>query len=167
MNWVEVFNNFGTKIDKRTIIQVWLARDTLIKVVEAGFRAVLSDSGAWYLTGPHVKYNWTHFYAQEPLDGVPSHAEPLVLGGEACAWSETMDSSNVEAIVFPRAAAVAEKLWSPRHVNDTAAAAPRIAAFRCLLNDRGIGAATLRSLPKGNDARAVPFPSEPGACLSQ
>lgn len=68
-----------------------------------------------------------------------------------------------EATIWPRTAAVAERLWS-YDVTTTHTApgvAERLAWFRCYLLAQGIGAAPLNNA----DARAAP--PGPGSCLTQ
>jgi hexosaminidase len=94
-----------------------------------------------------------------------------VLGGEGCLWGETVDASDLQSTLWPRMAAIAERLWSPATTDmDVALAAmePRLRAFRCLLLQRGFGAGPVGDAV-GNPTVA-PFarlhgPPGPGSCL--
>lgn len=61
-----------------------------------------------------------------------------VLGGEACMWAELVNEHNVESRVWPRAAVIAEKLWSPQEITtDTEDMYRRLAHFNTYLESRG------------------------------
>lgn len=66
-----------------------------------------------------------------------------MLGGAACAWGEYIDAVNSVNRVWPRAAAVAERLWSPADVTDVQDAAVRLADVRCRMLSRGIAAQSM------------------------
>ena len=76
-------------------------------------------------------------------------------------WGETVDTSDLQQTVWPRLAAIAERLWSPRELNSTTDARDRIRAFRCLLNRRAVAAAP----PSNPTARSAP--PGPGGCYDQ
>ena len=77
-------------------------------------------------------------------------------------WGETVDASDFEQTVWPKLAAIAERLWSPRDkIVHTSAAHERLSAFRCLLNRRGVRAAPV------DNGGARSAPPGPGGCFEQ
>ena len=61
-----------------------------------------------------------------------------IRGGEACLWGEHIDASNLLPRAFPRASAVAERLWSAMERNNATAATPRLLKHRCRMVARGV-----------------------------
>lgn len=164
VQWVEVFDHFGTKLDKRTVVHVWKDKSTLPSVVSKGYNALINNSpgkDSWYLD--HLDVDWAAVYGNEPCSDISSEAEcNLVLGGQGEMWGETVDSSDLEQTVWPRLGAIAERLWSPRDkISDTNAAHERMKGFRCLLNRRGVAAAPVDNIA---DRKGPPGP---GGCYDQ
>ncbi|KAJ3678127.1 hypothetical protein LUZ60_001930 [Juncus effusus] len=161
INWEETFTNFGNKLSPKTVVHNWFRGDAAQKAVEAGLRCIVSNQGYWYLD--HVGATWQDFYMYEPLNNISKpEQQKLVLGGEVCMWGENIDTSDIQQTIWPRAAAAAERLWTPyeKLAKDPKEVTERLAHFRCLLNQRGVAAAPLAGL-----GRQVP--SEPGSCLRQ
>jgi hexosaminidase len=161
MRWEEVWKHFGTALDQRTVIHAWLSSGALIEATSAGYRAVYSVDGQYYLDA--LDETWEGFYNVDVLAGVKNaSAIPLILGGETTMWGETADGSDVIGTIFPRAAAAAERQWSYDVVtrSDAPYVLARLQAFRCLMLERGLGAA-----PVGN-AKAREAPAGPGSCLA-
>lgn len=118
------------------IIQVWTegTNELIPHLLTNNFRLIMSNSDAWYLDcgygswiwngqGPDNNWcspfkGWKTVYMNSPRDmarfsGVEeSVANELILGGEAAMWSEQVDEHAVEAKLWPRGSALAERLWS-------------------------------------------------------
>lgn len=82
-------------------------------------------------------------YSYDPLTGVPADRAHLVIGGEVHMWSEQTDPVNFDGMVWPRASAAGEVLWSGRQdangKNRTQTdASPRLAEMRERMLNRGI-----------------------------
>ena len=100
-----------------TVIQTWRGQAALADSVSQGYRGVLS--WGYYLDRLRpARYH----YAIDPLGGAAAHLKPQetsrILGGEACMWGELIDADTVDSRIWPRAAAIAERLWSAPNVTD-------------------------------------------------
>ena len=165
VQWSEVWDHFKTALPKDVVIHVWKSVTNVTDVVAAGYdviRNVGYDATSWYLDNLNV--NASAVYLNEPCDGIPDDlCEAHLLGGHGEMWGETVDASDIDATVWPRLGAIAEKLWSPKAatVPTSGDMLERLADFRCLLNARGIRAAPVYNA----DARAAP--PGPGSCFTQ
>ncbi|XP_069356391.1 chitooligosaccharidolytic beta-N-acetylglucosaminidase [Maniola hyperantus] len=106
------------------IIQVWTTgEDPQIKgLLQKGYRLIMSnydalyfDCGfsAWVGSGnnwcsPYI--GWQKIYENSPKVMAQEYYEQI-MGGEAALWSEQSDSSVLDGRLWPRAAALAERLW--------------------------------------------------------
>jgi hexosaminidase len=99
------------------VIQSWRGPDSLAAAAKQGYRGLLSSG--YYLD--HMETAAEH-YGVDPLSGDAAKLTPeeksRILGGEACAWAEFLTPQNVDSRLWPRAAAVAERLWSPKDTQD-------------------------------------------------
>ncbi|KAK8541989.1 hypothetical protein V6N12_014600 [Hibiscus sabdariffa] len=161
VNWEETFNDFGSKLSRKTVVHNWLGGGVAQRVVESGLRCIVSNQDKWYLD--HLDTPWEEFYQNEPLTNITNpKQQKLVIGGEVCMWGETVDGSDIEQTIWPRAAAAAERLWTPydKLAKNPREVTGRLANFRCLLNERGVAAA-----PLAGNGRDAPF--GPGSCYKQ
>jgi hexosaminidase len=123
-----------------TVVQVWWADglESLASLTEAGKFGLYSTH--WFLDELSSGGDWEKFYNCEPLDfDGTDEQKKLVLGGEACMWSNDVNEYNIMPRLWPRASAVAEKLWSAQDV-DIGPARSRLEEHVCRMNRRGIAA---------------------------
>ena len=113
MGWDEILN---PSLPKSILIQSWRGTSYLIEAAEAGYECLLSRG--YYLD---LIYPTTDHYLNDPIP-FPTPLTPaqqeLILGGESCMWAEHVTPENVDSRIWPRNAAIAERLWSPQHVID-------------------------------------------------
>ena len=114
IGWDEVL---APDLPKDVVIQSWRGQKSLAEAAQLGFRSILSFGYYLDLMAPASQY-----YANDPLGGdaagLTRDQQLLVLGGEACMWSEYVTGENIDSRIWPRTAAIAERLWSPQNVTD-------------------------------------------------
>ena len=112
--WDEILD---PDLPKDIVIQSWRGQKSLAEAARHGFSGILS--AGYYLD--HMEPAST-LYAVDPLDGdaasLTDEEKARILGGEVAMWGEFVSPENVDSRIWPRAAAVAERLWSPREVKD-------------------------------------------------
>jgi hexosaminidase len=110
VGWDEVLNP-GLPPD--IVIQSWRGSASLVEAATKGYRSLVSFG--YYLD--HLKPAAEH-YANDALGGaaadLPTPQAARILGGEACMWTEYASAETVDSRIWPRLAAIAERLWSPR-----------------------------------------------------
>ena len=148
----------GTSLDPTTIIAAWINFNST-DITSNGYRMLYCPDSVWYLNS--LSTTWQQRYKEEPTTGVAKDNEALVLGGGGQMWGETADPSDVIQTIWPGMAAIAERLWSPKDVTDTETAEPRLQAFRCLMESRGVAMAPITN----KESRSAP--SGPGSCTEQ
>jgi hexosaminidase len=104
-------------LPKDIVVQSWRGQESLAAATRQGYRGILSY-------GYYLDLNWpaSRHYAVDPISDGTANLTPeekeRILGGEACMWSEYVSPENVDSRIWPRAAAIAERLWSPQDVTD-------------------------------------------------
>ncbi|RMX77343.1 hypothetical protein D0869_09968, partial [Hortaea werneckii] len=166
--WEEMLLEWNLTLPENTIVQSWQSDEALAEIVSKGYRGLAGNYNYWYLDcgkgqwlnfyqgessqqyWPYLDYcdpfkNWRLMYSYDPLNGIPENATHLVLGGETHIWSEQTDAVNLEFMVWPRACAAAEVLWSGAkdasgQNRSQITAAPRLSEMRERLVARGVHA---------------------------
>lgn len=151
IGWDEVLN---PDLPKTVVIQSWRGQPSLWKAAREGYQGILS--AGWYLD---LMYPASYHYSIDPLKapppapghhlragalkpGTPANLTPeeekRILGGEAAMWEELATAWNLDAKLWPRLAAIAERLWSPESITDTDSMYTRLDFVNRWLQFRGL-----------------------------
>ncbi|MEY2413820.1 MAG: hexosaminidase [Acidobacteriaceae bacterium] len=129
LGWDEILR---PDLPKSIVIQSWRGQESLGQAAKQRYRGLLSAGFYLDLMQPASQH-----YAVDPLVEAPQKSEAdnpgsgapsttaltdeekaRILGGEACMWAEYVSPENVDSRIWPRTAAIAERLWSPEDVRD-------------------------------------------------
>ena len=132
------------------VIHAWRDQKSLFDAAAQGYRAILS----WGYYVDHLNPAAYH-YGIDPLTPAPPapngrgasaapppkltpEQEALIMGGEACMWAELVGPNTVDSRIWPRTAAIAERLWSPRETSDVDSMYARLAVVSRNLEFTGV-----------------------------
>ena len=114
VGWDEILH---PDLPKTIVVQSWRGQESLALAAQKGYRGLLSYGYYLDLMWPTARH-----YAVDPMSGAAANLTPeqkaLILGGESCQWAEWVTPENVDSHIWPRNAAIAERLWSPQDVTD-------------------------------------------------
>ncbi|KAF2436083.1 hypothetical protein EJ08DRAFT_225338 [Tothia fuscella] len=171
--WEEMLLTWNVTLGKDVLVQTWQSDAAVAATVAAGHKALVGNYNYWYLDCgrgqwlnfrqetaagfyPFEDYckpvhNWRVMYAYDPYSGVPQDKHSLVVGGECHIWAEMTDPVNIDRMVWPRAAAAAEVLWSgakdAQGLNRSQVeAAPRLSQMRERLVAKGVMAEPIQMI---------------------
>jgi len=134
VGWDEVFI---PGVPKDIVIQSWRGQASLAQAAAQGYHGILSNGYYLDLGWPAARH-----YAVDPTGGQAANLTPeqqqSILGGESCMWSEYVNPENVDSRIWPRNAAIAERLWSPQNVTDVASMYARLHAVSAQLEWLGL-----------------------------
>ncbi|CAK9803038.1 Chitooligosaccharidolytic beta-N-acetylglucosaminidase [Anthophora quadrimaculata] len=112
------------------IVQIWATKNdpTIARLLRNNFPVIFSNYDSLYLDCGFSAWigegsnwcapykGWKTIYDNSPLKIIRSQRleskKNLILGGEAALWTEQADTASVDGKIWPRSAALAERLWS-------------------------------------------------------
>ena len=118
------------------------------------YEQCVEDDPVPYAIAWTVPVPWAKTYAFDPLKGLPAECRRYVLGAQGNSWTEkTCTEADLQWKVWPRAAALAEVLWSYPSVRNLREFAGRLRVRREALVSAGVNAAPVdlhaRARPRG------------------
>lgn len=140
MGWEEIMTE---NMSKDAIIHAWrgpneglAAGKSLAQAAQNGYKTVLSNG--YYID---LVLGVENHYLTEPINPELKLTESdikNILGGEATMWSELVTPTTIDSRIWPRTAAIAERLWSDASVKDTKDMRRRLDAVSKRLEELGI-----------------------------
>lgn len=140
MGWEEIMTK---NMSKDAIIHSWkgvnegeTAGKSLIIAAKSGYKTVLSNG--YYID---LMMSIDSHYLNDPLAKsvvLTPDEKARVLGGEATMWSELVTPYTIDSRIWPRTAAIAERLWSNEDITDLESMKKRLKTVSFRLEELGI-----------------------------
>ncbi|UUF13920.1 MULTISPECIES: beta-N-acetylhexosaminidase [Flavobacterium] len=140
MGWEEILTK---DLSKEAIVHSWRGPNegvapgqSLVDAVKKGYKTVLSNG--YYID---LMYPVASHYLNDPMPkgaDLTAEEKARILGGEATMWTELTTPETIDSRVWPRTAAIAERLWSAETVTDLASMRKRLENVSFRLEELGL-----------------------------
>ncbi|HWS60198.1 MAG TPA: beta-N-acetylhexosaminidase [Flavobacterium sp.] len=140
MGWEEIMTK---NLSKQAIIHSWKGVNegvpvgqSLTNAVKNGYKTVLSNG--YYID---LMLGVENHYLNDPMpksNSLSAEEKARILGGEATMWSELVTPTTIDSRIWPRTAAIAERLWSNESVTDIGSMRKRMNVISMQLEELGI-----------------------------
>ena len=123
-------------LPKDVVIHSWRGTAALAEAAKKGYDGILSNGYYIDLIQPASQH-----YVPDPLPAdstLTTEEAKHVLGGEATMWAEWVTPETIDSRIWPRTAAIAERLWSPRTVTDVNDMYRRLEVISLQLEELGL-----------------------------
>ena len=133
IGWDEILQK---GMPKDVMIQSWRGTAALKKSAMMGYSGILSNGYYIDLMQP-TSYHYLNDPCPDSLDLTPEERSKI-LGGEATMWSEWVTKENIDSRIWPRTAAIAERFWSPKNINNVEDMYKRLDHITLLMEEYGL-----------------------------
>ncbi len=133
IGWDEILQ---PDIPTDAVIHSWRGTKALADAARKGYDGILSNG--YYID---LSYPASQHYLVDPLPAdttLTPEEQKHILGGEATMWAEYVDADTIDSRIWPRTAAIAERLWSPRDTTDIDDMYRRLAIISIQLEELGL-----------------------------
>ncbi|KAI3647804.1 hypothetical protein MP228_008025 [Amoeboaphelidium protococcarum] len=127
IGWDEILE--GDQLPQSVVVQSWRGYDQLNHALLRGHKSLISPTSHVYFDYPLTVTDIRKVYSFQPIpEGLDQKYHHLILGSEACMWTERAPEHLVLQKIFPRLSAFAFVMWTSPQVK------PTFPKFHLLLN---------------------------------
>jgi len=133
IGWDEILQ---PELPKNAVIHSWRGTAALAEAAKKGYDGILSNG--YYID---LSFPTSQHYVMDPLPAdstLTPEQQKHILGGEATMWGEWVSPETIDSRIWPRTAAIAERLWSPRTTTDIDDMYRRLAVISLQLEELGL-----------------------------
>ena len=133
IGWDEIFH---PAMPTNIVIHSWRGQKALGEAARQGYQGILSNGYYIDLIQPT-----DYHYLNDPIPpqtDLTVEEQANILGGEATMWAEFITPETIDSRIWPRLAAIAERLWSPADVRDVDGMYRRLDVISFQLEELGL-----------------------------